>query len=188
MEYLDFVIDNYIWFLVGGIVLIMTIIGYVAEKTEFGKKSKKNSKKETKTVAQEEPEVFEQEEVNEEVELPLVEEVEETVEPEEELQNETIEESNEEPMEDLDEIEIKEPAITEDLETPLSEEVEEDSIPEELYAGLDGTPNLYKNDDETDFEEKEDKFDIDLPNIEGLKEDTIDSDKNILEDDDIWKF
>ena len=38
MEYIDFILENYIWFLVAFIVIVMTIIGYFAEQTEFGKK------------------------------------------------------------------------------------------------------------------------------------------------------
>ena len=38
MEYLDFIADNYVWFIAGGVILLMTIIGYIAEKTDFGKK------------------------------------------------------------------------------------------------------------------------------------------------------
>lgn len=35
---MDFLIDNYLWFIIGGIVLIMIVIGYFAEKTDFGRK------------------------------------------------------------------------------------------------------------------------------------------------------
>ena len=38
MEYIDFILENYIWFLVAFIVIVMTIIGYYAEQTEFGRK------------------------------------------------------------------------------------------------------------------------------------------------------
>ena len=31
----DFIVNNYIWFIVGGIVVILTIIGYFAEKSDF---------------------------------------------------------------------------------------------------------------------------------------------------------
>ena len=36
--YVDFFVDNWPWFLLGGIVLLMTLIGYIAEKTDFGRK------------------------------------------------------------------------------------------------------------------------------------------------------
>lgn len=47
---MDFVFDNYLWFVVGAIVLLMIVIGYFAEKTNFGKeplKSKKEKKEAT---------------------------------------------------------------------------------------------------------------------------------------------
>ena len=34
---MDFLVDNYIWLLILGIVIIMALIGYIAERTEFGK-------------------------------------------------------------------------------------------------------------------------------------------------------
>lgn len=58
---MEFVVDNYLWFLIGGIVLLMIIIGYFAEKTNFGKLPLNNKKKqEEKTEEQatpEEPEI-----------------------------------------------------------------------------------------------------------------------------------
>ena len=47
---MDFVMDNYLWFIVGGIALLMIVIGYFAEKTDFGKKplSEKKSKEKVK--------------------------------------------------------------------------------------------------------------------------------------------
>lgn len=35
---MDFIIDNYIWFIVGALVIIMAVIGYFADKTNFGRK------------------------------------------------------------------------------------------------------------------------------------------------------
>lgn len=160
MEYLDFVIENYVWFLVGGIVLLMTLIGYFAEKTQFGKKK---SKKQEKIVEKMPVETVEISSVSEQPEEVLFEQDM----PMQDEEVETIEET-EEPMEDLDAIEIQE----------LEEVEESEEIPEELYAGLDGTPNTYK---ET---EKTEDLDMDLPNIEDLKTDIDDTSS----DDDIWRF
>lgn len=161
MEYLDFVIENYVWFLVGGIVLLMTLIGYFAEKTQFGKKKSKKQEKIVEKVpvkSVEIPSVPEQsEEILLEQDMPMQDEEVETA------------EEIEEPMEDLDAIEIQEPEEKEEIE---------EEIPEELYAGLDGTPNTYK---ET---EKTEDLDMDLPNIEDLKTDIDDTSS----DDDIWRF
>lgn len=64
---MDFIIDNYLWFVIGGIILLMIIIGFFAEKTNFGKKplSEKKPKEEAKEV-----------DVTEEVEEPSVTELE----------------------------------------------------------------------------------------------------------------
>lgn len=35
---MEFVMDNYIWFIVGGIVILMAVIGYFADKSDFGRK------------------------------------------------------------------------------------------------------------------------------------------------------
>ena len=35
---MEFFVDNWLWFLVGAIVILMTLIGYIAEKTDFGRK------------------------------------------------------------------------------------------------------------------------------------------------------
>lgn len=49
---MDFIMNNYMWFLIGAIVIVMIIIGYIAEKTDFGhkevKKVEKKSKKQEK--------------------------------------------------------------------------------------------------------------------------------------------
>lgn len=37
---MDFITENYIWFIVGGVVVLMAIIGYIADKTDFGRKWK----------------------------------------------------------------------------------------------------------------------------------------------------
>ena len=56
---MDFVIENYIWFLIIGVVLVMALIGYIAEKTDFVKekepkeKKQKKSKKNVEEVAEE---------------------------------------------------------------------------------------------------------------------------------------
>ena len=162
MEFMDFVIENYIWFLVGGVVILMTIVGYFAEKTEFGKKTnKKAAKEEVVPTTDMESEPVEEILFDDEME--------------------SIPNEIEEPMADLDAEEeptVEEEAIStveesEPVHLDIPDETEE--IPEDLYAGLDGTPNTYK--EQSDNEE----LDMDLPNIDSLKDDE-DS------DDDIWKF
>lgn len=38
----NYIVNNYIWFIVGLVVLTMVIIGYIADKTDFGHKKKKD--------------------------------------------------------------------------------------------------------------------------------------------------
>ena len=46
MDFMKFITDNYVWFIVGGVVTLMALIGYVAERTDFGRKeSEKKEKK-----------------------------------------------------------------------------------------------------------------------------------------------
>ena len=52
-QLLNFIVENYIWILIIGIVILMTIIGYIADKTDFGKEKMKKEK--TKKEKIEEP-------------------------------------------------------------------------------------------------------------------------------------
>lgn len=45
---MTFIVDNYLWFIISGFVLLMITIGYYAEKTNFGKKNMKQLEKPTK--------------------------------------------------------------------------------------------------------------------------------------------
>jgi len=35
---MQFLTDNYVWFMVGGIIILMAIVGYLADKNDFGRK------------------------------------------------------------------------------------------------------------------------------------------------------
>lgn len=37
---MDFLSEYYLWFIIGGIILVMAVIGYIADKTDFGRKNK----------------------------------------------------------------------------------------------------------------------------------------------------
>lgn len=51
---MDFIYDNYVWFIVVGVILVMALIGYIAEKTDFGRKQfEKKVKKDSKTKVKE---------------------------------------------------------------------------------------------------------------------------------------
>ena len=45
---MDFIVQNYVWFIVGGIIILMAIIGYIADKTDFGRNFKTEKPKKQK--------------------------------------------------------------------------------------------------------------------------------------------
>ena len=42
---MEFVMNNIMWFIFAGIILLMTMIGYYAEKTDFGRNVDDDNKK-----------------------------------------------------------------------------------------------------------------------------------------------
>lgn len=67
---MEFVVENYLWFLIGAIVLLMIVIGYFAEKTNFGK-IPLNNKKRQEEPTKEKTEVQNVEKVKSEEEIKL---------------------------------------------------------------------------------------------------------------------
>lgn len=49
---LDFVVENYIWFIIGGVVIILAILGVIAEKKKIVPKKKKKEKKEAELIVE----------------------------------------------------------------------------------------------------------------------------------------
>ncbi len=45
---MDFIMENYVWFIVGGVIILMAIIGFIADKTDFGRKAVKPKPKKVK--------------------------------------------------------------------------------------------------------------------------------------------
>ena len=52
---MDFIVENYVWFIVGGIIILMAVIGYIADKTDFGRKGKDNQTNEEKPKKESKP-------------------------------------------------------------------------------------------------------------------------------------
>lgn len=92
---MDFIIENYVWFTIIGVFLVMALIGFIAEKTDFGRKGREVKPKIEKEVLKEvkpvieEPVVVKQEEFkplmpsfDELLETPVLEtKIEEVIEP-----------------------------------------------------------------------------------------------------------
>lgn len=122
---MQFITDNYIWFIVGGIVILMTIIGYIADKTDFGRKNaerKEKLPKEKKEKVKKEKPVKQAEKI--EVDAKGIGEL-----------TQSMAESFEEPEKQV------EVATEEDLYAPLQplEVPKEEPVDETLYAPLENT-------------------------------------------------
>ena len=144
-EILSFIQTNYVWFIIGIVVIVMTIVGYFAEKTGFSfteKGKSKNSEIDEEThdlnaSSKEEGIADMIRENNEELSIPTY----------------TEEETIEQPVDEISTQEINTPeqaeerinleASDEDLYKPLSTTEEETTsdIPDELYAPIDSTEN-----------------------------------------------
>ena len=186
---MNFIQDNYVWFIVIGVVLVMALIGFIAEKNGYKKVEKK-------------PKPVKEKKVKEKPVEEVKEEVKEEVAPEIEFNNFDInmetadanknEETVEAPVseitptfEDLN-IPTTEPApIEEDLTVPLNGAKEEapvmEEIPADLYAPI------------SDVVEEKDEEPISAPNVEPIDAklpdlNTIKEEEPKASDDDIWKF
>lgn len=155
---MEFVVDNYLWFLIGGIVLLMIIIGYFAEKTNFGKLPLNNKKKQTEN--NEEQIKPEETETKEEMKLDEI-GIADALAPEE---NFDAIKGVEEPLHSINEEEDLNVPFG-DVSVPVSEDITSPSETIEEVATVSEVPNA---------------ADI----IETNEENTITDEA----DDDVWKF
>lgn len=127
---MEFIVDNIVWFIVGGVVILMTIVGYLAEKTDFASKKyreKSGQEKEKKVVKTEEPIAEIPDNNVEEIESPI--------------QNVGVADMITKPEEPIN---VETEA---DLYAPLGESAVNTSVPEDLYAPLDSNNNQESSDD-----------------------------------------
>lgn len=183
-EFLDFVSNNYVWFVVGGIILLMALIGFIAEKTDFGKKplkEKKVAKKESEEIKKTDEEVKPVLEPSLEAsEGENLDTLDFDIKDDSEGTSETV--AKEDTVEDFLDTDVSEPVTantnTEDLNAPFGDNeeksVEEDKN-EEMTSDEEVKPVLEPSLEKID-EEK-----LPLPEIDKI-------DDNDDEDDDVWKF
>lgn len=162
---MEFFVENWIWFLVIGIVLLMTLIGYLAEKTDFGREDVPKKDKEEKK------------EVRPEVQMTLAD-------------NSILEEpKNSEETEILNSYEETD-EIPEELKVPFGyTSVDEKEENEESFDELEEQPNFIEEivaEEPTEelVLDDVDNYDMELPDLESVvSEQSLDDD-----DDDVWKF
>ncbi|MDD2519236.1 MAG: hypothetical protein PHG18_05060, partial [Bacilli bacterium] len=143
---MEFIAENYIWFIVGGVVLLMALIGFIAEKTNFGRsefekkvrepkpKKEKGKKGKNKEVS----EVTAEPEQGMPVDEAIVIDDEDWMEPIPTVTNDPIINMTDssETAEDLNAPVIESPIVAEDLNAPLGDK----PVVEDLNVPLGDTP------------------------------------------------
>ena len=147
---IDFVVENYIWFIVGVIVLLMIIIGFIAEKTDFGRKPFSDKKKEKVEKKEESEDSMIEEVKNNEAnsyDEPVGEDINDAIDiPEVSDEPETTDEkTNNISVEDVD----SDTGNSEDLNTPFGDQ--------EVVEAVDEEP-ISTNEEETTSEDDVWKF------------------------------
>lgn len=196
---MDFITDNYIWFIVGGVVILMAIIGYIADKTDFGRKwktekvveKKKKKNKESKPTKIEvdakginelSQDVAEknfknsENEVNNDVTFtpPLTDDVQPTVNDQQftaPIANETVDQSLFAPL-----TEQSDQAVNNDTTTNDNSVAQNDTVSEVVNEEP-------QNSEDNQVEELQNINPTNLPETTDKKENEV-----VSEDEDIWKF
>lgn len=186
---LDYIMDNYIWFIVIGVVLVMALIGYIADKTDFGRNRVEKEKKVKKVKENIKPEKIE-------VDAKGISELTDEVSKKDSILPKQDTEEN--ATKQLDEVKIEEPkqVANEDLYAPLGDDKVEDNmnntIDSSLYAPLTSNENKVENDlangdnlQKNDAVTEADKI-TDIPDKEELE--NKQEPTNVESEEDIWKF
>ncbi len=159
---MDFIVQNYVWFIVGGIIILMVVIGYIADKTDFGRKGKEENKVEKPKKEKKVKEKKEKIKVEPKGITELTKEVSEK-----------------------EKINVNTNATPNSNEIKTDVKAENENIDQSLFAPL-------TNDIKEVIPQENDKVETpELKNIEPTKLETSNSENNnqkVAEDEDIWKF
>lgn len=159
---MDFIVQNYVWFIVGGIIILMAVIGYIADKTDFGRKGKEENKVEKPKKEKKVKEKKEKIKVEPKGITELTKEVSEK-----------------------EKINVNTNATPNSNEIKTDVKAENENIDQSLFAPL-------TNDIKEVIPQENDKVETpELKNIEPTKLETSNSENNnqkVAEDEDIWKF
>lgn len=160
---MDFIVDNYVWFIVGGVIILMAIIGYIADKTDFGRKNKEeqNSEKKVKEKKVKEKKVDEKKEKIK-------------------VEAKGINELTQKAAKDS-QIPLENDVNKDNASVPISSN---ENIDQSLFAPLSDktTEEIVQTNGIND--------NFELKNVEPTKLESQNSEKSqpVMEDEDIWKF
>ena len=163
---MDFIVNNYVWFIVVGVIILMAVIGYIADKTDFGRKGKEEDTKEKKV---EKPKKEKK-----------VKETKEKIKVEAKGINELTQE-----VAENNKVDVQESADLNVVEPVQNVQVNNENIDQSLFAPLTDNVN------EVIPQNNEVVENTELKNVESSKlENPIQENNNqtVAEDEDIWKF
>lgn len=159
---MDFIIENYVWFIVAFVVIVMAIIGYFADKTDFGRKIEKKEKKQNNK---------KNEKIK--VEAKGINELTQNI---VENNKDAVSTNQDENIVNIDQIKEQEKL------DPMP--IDNENIDQSLFAPLTDTPSKEQTNDVVNSP-------VELKNIEPTNinnEGINNNEKNVSEDEDIWKF
>lgn len=163
---MDFIVDNYVWFIVVGIIILMAVIGYIADKTDFGRKGKDEDTKEKKVEKPKKEKKVKEKKEKIKVEAKGINEL-----------TQEVAENNK--------VDVQESADLNVVEPVQNVQVNNENIDQSLFAPLTDNVN------EVIPQNNESVENIELKNVEPAKlENPIQENNNqtVAEDEDIWKF
>ncbi len=159
---MDFIIENYVWFIVAFVVIVMAIIGYFADKTDFGRKIEKKEKKQNNK---------KNEKIK--VEAKGINELTQNI---AENNKDAVSTNQDENIVNIDQIKEQEKL------DPMP--IDNENIDQSLFAPLTDTTSKEQTNDVVNSP-------VELKNIEPTNinnEGINNNEKNVSEDEDIWKF
>ena len=178
-DFMTLISENYVAIIIIAVVILMTIIGYFADKKDYSKKDKKVDKKQPKEIEDEdimtEDTSFVDEPVMEEVEPVQTEEPVEDTSLYDSFEMPTDVEPTEEDKMDVPTEETVEPTAEETVE-PVMEEVKPVETVEPVQTEEPVVEDITFNPEESQ--------DFQLPNIDKLNEEL----STVDDDEDVWKF
>lgn len=163
---MDFIVDNYVWFIVVGIIILMAVVGYIADKTDFGRKGKDEDTKEKKVEKPKKEKKIKEKKEKIKVEAKGINEL-----------TQEVAENNKVDVQESNDLNVVEPV--------QNVQVNNENIDQSLFAPLTDNVN------EVIPQNNEAVENTELKNVEPAKlENPIQENNNqtVAEDEDIWKF
>ena len=196
---MDFIMDNYVWFIVIGVIVLMAIIGYFADKTDFGRKTKEEKSDKVEKVDKKKNKKEKNKKVTKiEIDAKGIDELTKGVANKKNKKsevNDIIDNVNlEQPLTDVQDMPLPtaNETVDQSLFAPLSDqpsEVIDNTVNNETVVSEENTNDINTINEVVNDEpesQPEDLKNIEpatLPDIEDKKKD-----EKVAEEEDIWKF